>query len=190
MPGQDEQQASQPVGFPESCFFQEQRAPALPSPSEVRALNLQSGNRRGTNFRRPSPVKVPALGLLVKYGADVTQTELDTQIWVLFGWAEDGGRGFIYMALVDGKPLQELWLGMTEGSLDNRRLNEIFLRDHPNLAGPFHGPDAVRQFQDGCEIDIPPADVAVAFTDNDLLAPYTLLSPGPEPKVATIIDWA
>ncbi|KAL8420379.1 hypothetical protein RB594_003245 [Gaeumannomyces avenae] len=230
MPDQDEQ-ASQPIGFPQSRFFKEQRAPTLPSPSEVRALNLQSGNDRANNFYRPSPVMVPAMGLLVKYGADVTRVELETQIWVreqldgrvpipeVFGWAEDGGQGFIYMALVDGKPLQELWGGMTEGqrfaicqdlremahawknlkpptnepyigSLGDRRLNDIFFRCYPNMTGPFCGPDAVRQFQDVCGIEIPPADVAIAFTHNDLVAPNILLSPGPNPKVAAVIDWA
>lgn len=69
-------------------------------------------------------------------------------------------------------------------------MNDILLRAHPNLAGPFRGPDAVRQFQDGCGIEIPPADVAIAFTHNGLLAPNILLSPGPEPKVAAVIDWA
>ena len=68
------------------------------------------------------------------------------------------------------------------------RLNEIFFRDRPELAGPFDGPDAVRQFQELCGIDID-VDTLVCFTHADLVPPNILLTSGTNPRVAAIIDW-
>ncbi|UNI21190.1 hypothetical protein JDV02_007201 [Purpureocillium takamizusanense] len=113
--------------FTESSFFKERPTWKLPSPAEIRALNKESGNRRAEELSRPSPVTVPSLGLFVKYGADVTVAEVETQIRMrellqgrvpipeVFGWADDGGQRFIYMSLVDGDTLQARWGGMSEG---------------------------------------------------------------------------
>ncbi len=112
--------------FPQSSFFQERRAPALPSPAEVRALNEATGQFRATLFNHPDPLIIPSLGLLVKYGADVTMAEIETQVLMrerlqgrvpipeVFGWAEDGGQRFMYMSLVDGDTLQERFRAMNE----------------------------------------------------------------------------
>ncbi|CAM1503388.1 Fc.00g081640.m01.CDS01 [Cosmosporella sp. VM-42] len=112
--------------FPESSFFQEQRALSLPTPDEVRAIGRASGSTRAVSFDRPPPVTIPSLGLLVKYGGDVNNTEAQTQramrsalqgqvpIPEVFGWIEDEGQGFIYMSLVDGETLQERWGTMSE----------------------------------------------------------------------------
>jgi hypothetical protein len=105
----------------DSSFFREHRASTLPIPAEVRAINEESGNIRGTRFNRPPPVKFPSLGLIVKYGADTTVTETETQNMVykqlegkvpvpeVFGWTEDGGQVFIYMSLIGGEPLEQRW---------------------------------------------------------------------------------
>lgn len=99
----------------ESSFFTEKRASSLPTPAEIRALNEASGNVDGRTFDRPPPVMIPVLGLAVKYGRNVTVLEARTQMEIrkqlqgrvpvpeVFGWAEDGGQGFIYMALVQGQ---------------------------------------------------------------------------------------
>ncbi|KAJ6019879.1 hypothetical protein N7499_002989 [Penicillium canescens] len=112
--------------FPESSFFKERRASALPAPVEIRAINKNSGNLYATNFNRPPPVKIPSLGLVVKYGADVTVIEAQTQMRIreqlqgqvptpeIFGWTEDEGQVFIYMSLIEGETLQERWRGMDE----------------------------------------------------------------------------
>ncbi|KAI1991107.1 hypothetical protein LOZ51_004639 [Ophidiomyces ophidiicola] len=130
---------------------------------------------------------IPSLGLFVKYGADVTIVEAQTQMMVreklqgqvpvpeVFGWAENGGQRFIYMSLV-------------EGSLGKQSLNDIFLACHPELTGPFQGANAVQQFQDACGIEIS-SDVPIIFTHDDLVPPNILLSRGPNPKVAAVIDW-
>lgn len=105
----------------DSSFFREHRAPTLPTPAEVRAINEESDNLRGTYFNRPPPVKFPSLGLIVKYGADVTVTEAETQTMVykqlkgkvpvpeVFGWTEDGRQVFIYMSLIGGETLEQRW---------------------------------------------------------------------------------
>jgi hypothetical protein len=112
--------------FPESSFFKELRARSLPTPAEIRAINKESGNVRATSFNRPPPVVIPSLGLVVKYGGDVTVIEAETQMMVrgqlqgrvpvpeIFGWTEDGGQGFIYMSLIKGEMLQERWGEMND----------------------------------------------------------------------------
>lgn len=112
--------------FPESSYFTQHRAPTLPSPAEIRALNVASGNRRATAFQRPSPVSFPALGLFVKYGSEVTVTEAETQAHLLhvlsgnvpipevFGWIQDGGQTFICMSFIQGETLQARFCGMDE----------------------------------------------------------------------------
>lgn len=112
--------------FPESSFFKEKRAPCLPSPTDIRSLNLRSGSSAATSFNCPPPVTVPSLGLVVKYGADVSIVEAQTQIMLqekfngrlpvpeVFGWAEDKGQTFIYMSHIEGDTLLDRWDGLTE----------------------------------------------------------------------------
>lgn len=69
---------------------------------------------------------IPSLGLVVKYGDDVTILEALTQVKVreelqgqvsvpeVFGWSEDGGQGFIYMSMIQGETLEQRWSGMSE----------------------------------------------------------------------------
>jgi hypothetical protein len=114
------------ITFPESSFFKERRASTLPTTVEIRAVNKDSGDPYTTNFNRPLPVKIPSLGLVVKYGADVTVTEAQTQMEIreqlqghvptpeIFGWSEDGGQVFVFMSLVEGETLEERWSSMNE----------------------------------------------------------------------------
>lgn len=110
----------------DSSFFKEHRASMLPTPAEVRAINKESGGICATSFNRPPPVKFPLLGLLVKYGADVTVTEAETQHMIykrlkgkvpvpeVFGWTNDGGQVFIYMSLIEGETLERRWSALNE----------------------------------------------------------------------------
>lgn len=96
----------------------------LPTPAQARAINEESGNIRGARFNRPPPVQFLSLGLIVKYGADTTVTEAETQNMVykllkdkvpvpeVFGWTEDGGQVFIYMSLIVGEPLEQIWAAL------------------------------------------------------------------------------
>ena len=74
------------------------------------------------------------------------------------------------------------------GSFGKQPLKEVFLEFHPALAGPFQGANAVRQFQDACGIEIN-IEVSIISTHNDLVPHNIILSPGPNPTVAAIIDW-
>ncbi|KKK14603.1 hypothetical protein ARAM_006402 [Aspergillus rambellii] len=193
--------------FPESSFFKERRAAALPTPAEIRAINEKSGSLDATNFNRP------ALSLYRLWDYWLSQVPTPE----IFGWTEDGRQIFIYMSLIEGESLQERWSGMSEGekravceelknivkmwrslkqgkqdyyigSFDKQPLNEVFLESHPKLAGPFQGANATQQFQNACGIEID-HEVPIVFTHNDFVPPNILLSPGSNPKVAAIIDW-
>lgn len=74
------------------------------------------------------------------------------------------------------------------GSLGNQPLNDIFPHDHQDLAGPFHGADAVQEFHNGRDTEVD-GEVPVLFTHDDLVPPNILLSPGSNPAVAAVIDW-
>ncbi|KAE8146305.1 kinase-like domain-containing protein [Aspergillus avenaceus] len=123
------------------------------------------------------------------------------------------------MSLIEGETLQERWSDMNEderqsvcqelkhmveawrtlapddhshgcyvGSMGGHPLNDIFISSHPELTGPFQGAAAVQQFQDACGIEIHD-NVPVVFTHSDLVPPDIMLSPGPNPRVAAVIDW-
>ncbi|KAI0095802.1 kinase-like domain-containing protein [Nemania sp. FL0031] len=109
--------------FPNSSFFREKRAASLPTPAQIRALNEK--NCGVVRYDWPRPVKIESLGIFVKYGTFVTETEMQTQVWIreklqgrvpipeVFGWAQDQGQTFIYMSLIHGDPLNERWPSMT-----------------------------------------------------------------------------
>ncbi|KAK2737105.1 hypothetical protein FQN57_000444 [Myotisia sp. PD_48] len=135
----------------------------------------------------------------------------------VYGWAEDGGQGFLYMSLIEGDTLEERWTDMSEeerqavcndirplvqawrglkqdkdasyiGSVGKRRLKDISIGDRPTKQGPFLGVDAVEQFHTAGSIEIR-NDIPIVFTHADLVAPNSLLTKGPNPTVAAIIDW-
>jgi hypothetical protein len=64
------------VVFRESSFFKEPNASlSLPTPTEVREVATHSENPRAELVTRPSPVIFPGLGMLMKYGTEVSVTE-------------------------------------------------------------------------------------------------------------------
>lgn len=108
----------------DSSFFRE-NARDLPSPEEIRRKAIQSN---GTYARssRPPPVSFEDLGLIVKYGSEITVAEAQC-LWYfnrymkdrvptpeLFGWCCDKGETFIYMQLIRGETLEEAWPSITE----------------------------------------------------------------------------
>lgn len=64
---------------------------------------------------------------------------------------------------------------------------DVFFLSHPENAGPLQGLNAVQQFQDACGIEIN-EEAPVVFTHDDLIPPNILLSSGPNPRVAAVID--
>jgi hypothetical protein len=97
----------------------------LPSAAEVRSLNEATGHYRAKDEDYPVPLILPSMGLVVKYGTNVTLAELEGQLLVyeqlqgvvpvpeVFAWTEDGGQGFLYMDLVDGDTLQSRFRRMS-----------------------------------------------------------------------------
>jgi hypothetical protein len=79
-------------------------------------------------------------------------------------------------------------LKYTLGGLNNQPLNDIVFVGRRDMAGPLRGADAVQKFQYGCDIEID-GEVPVVFTHDDLVPPNIMLSSGPNPIVAAIIDW-
>lgn len=115
------------VVFHESSFFKQHGAPAsLPSPTEVREIASQSGDVRSRRITRPPPVIFRSLGLLVKYGTEVTLAEgqclllvrkllsPDVPVPEVYGWCKDSKQTFIYMQLVEGVTLEKSWETMVE----------------------------------------------------------------------------
>lgn len=92
----------------------------LPSTETVRETARQSGIAHPENQGRPPPVKFPSLGLIVKYGCEVSLAEARCLVLVrkhlptvpvpeVYGWRKDGKQSFIYMELIGGRTLQESW---------------------------------------------------------------------------------
>jgi hypothetical protein len=116
------------VEFRESSFFKKPNAPlSLPTPTEVREVASHSENPRAKLVTRPPPVTFPNLGLLVKYGTEVTLADGQCLLFIrntlsevvpvpeVYGWCKDDDQVFIYMELVDGMTLEKSWDTMTEG---------------------------------------------------------------------------
>jgi hypothetical protein len=116
------------VVFRESSFFKKPNAPlSFPTPTEVREVASHSENPRAGLITRPQPVIFPNLGLLVKYGTEVTLAEGQCLLFIrnnlsevvpvpeVYGWCKDGDQAFIYMELVNGMTLETSWDTMIEG---------------------------------------------------------------------------
>ncbi|KAF2123946.1 kinase-like protein [Dothidotthia symphoricarpi CBS 119687] len=115
---------SEKVIFQDSYFFQKPHAPtSLPSPAEVR--ENQSMDPHARNIRRPRPVRFPSMGLLVKYGTEITIAEAQCLLFIrrtlqtvpvpeVYGWCKDDNQVFIYMELMDGNTLEKSWEIMVE----------------------------------------------------------------------------
>jgi hypothetical protein len=103
--------------FSESSFFKINGPNSrLPSPAEVRALSGEN-----ETHPQPAPVRFAHLGLIVKFGYDVTVYEaqclsvmkrvLCNEVTVpeVYGWRVDSDQVFIYMQLIQGPTLKERW---------------------------------------------------------------------------------
>lgn len=115
------------VVFRESSFFNKPNAQlSLPTPTEVREVASRSGDPRAKRANRPPPVTFPNLGLLVKYGREVSLAEGQCLLFIcnalcevvpvpeVYGWCKDDDQLFIYMQLIDGVTLEKRWDAMIE----------------------------------------------------------------------------
>lgn len=111
------------------CIF-ESHSTTLPSPEQVRARAERDGIDTTRSFR-PDPVKFPELGLIVKWGQDVTIAEGQC-IWFIrkhlqqsvpvpkiFGWKQDGDETFLYLELVQGDTLSSRWTELNDSQKES-----------------------------------------------------------------------
>ena len=118
--------SSSDIQFPSSSFFQKHNSTSLPSPTSIREIARRSPNPRATLRTRPPPVSFPHLGVLVKYGTEVSIAEGQCLLLVrrtlsptvpvpeVYGWCKDDGQVFIYMELIDGVTLEKSWETLIE----------------------------------------------------------------------------
>lgn len=110
--------------FRDSSFFTK-HARDFPSPKEIRQKNLEI-DESDAQTSRPPPVLFEELGLIVKYGSEITPAEAQC-LWYLnqyekdrvptpelYGWCRDGDETFIYMELVQADTLKERWPSLSE----------------------------------------------------------------------------
>ncbi|KAI1139347.1 hypothetical protein F5Y05DRAFT_412449 [Hypoxylon sp. FL0543] len=116
------------IVFRDSSFFKK-RGRSLPSPEEVRQKDIRVNSFRARSSR-PPPIPYENLGLVVKYGSEITIAEAQC-LWYfnrymhdevptpeLFGWCQDGGETFIYMELVKGDTLEDAWPSLSKKEQD------------------------------------------------------------------------
>lgn len=116
------------IVFRESSFFQK-NGPDLPSPKEIREKDVRINSYRARSSR-PPPIPFEELGLVVKYGSEITIAEAQC-LWYfnrymkdvvptpeLFGWCHDDGETFIYMELVNGDTLEDAWPSLSQEEKD------------------------------------------------------------------------
>jgi hypothetical protein len=114
------------ITFHDSSFFRNHgKSRTLPSPEKVREI-AKATNKNAWLRSRPPPVICEDLGLLVKYGEEITIAEgqcllalrqlLPDTVPVpeVYGWREDDGQVFIYMELVNGITLGKSWDNMNK----------------------------------------------------------------------------
>lgn len=133
---------------------------SLPSPAEVRGVANQSTDPYATIITRPPPMRFPSMGLLVKYGTEITiaeaqcllfiHTELSQTVPVpeVFGWCKDNNQVFVYMELVDGITLEKRWDTMVEYDRlaickQIRHMVDAWRSLKNNYAPPFIGESAL-----------------------------------------------
>lgn len=108
--------------FYDSGFFRKSGNPrTLPTPQKIRDIANASANPNARQRSRPPPVVLEDLGLLVKYGTDITIAEGQclrilqkllpgiVPVPEVYGWCEDDGQVFIYMELMSGITLERGW---------------------------------------------------------------------------------
>ncbi|KAI0146110.1 hypothetical protein GGR57DRAFT_494356 [Xylariaceae sp. FL1272] len=107
------------IVFRDSSFFKRNKCD-LPTPERIREVDIEVNDYRARSYR-PPPIPFEDLGLVVKYGSFITIAEAQC-LWYfnkymketvptpeLFGWCQDGGETFIFMELVRGDTLDEIW---------------------------------------------------------------------------------
>ncbi|OTB05944.1 hypothetical protein M426DRAFT_121558 [Hypoxylon sp. CI-4A] len=114
--------------FRDSSFFKKHGF-NFPSPEEIRRKDIEVNDFRARS-PAPPPVLFEELGLVVKYGSEITIAEAQC-LWYfkkhmknevpvpeLFGWCHDNGETFIYMEFVDAETMEDIWPSLTQEEQD------------------------------------------------------------------------
>lgn len=110
-----------------SSFFKRNPRTKLPSPDDVRAAHRASMPKHENQLDPEAPhiVRYPELGLCVKYSERVKLTEAQSLYLVnktlegafpapeIYGWRKDGDDMFLYMELIDGERLIDIWSSLS-----------------------------------------------------------------------------
>ncbi|KAI1267651.1 kinase-like domain-containing protein [Xylariaceae sp. FL1019] len=116
------------VVFRDSSFFQRNKCD-LPTPERIREIDIEINDYRARSDRPPA-IPFEDLGLVVKYGSVITIAEGQC-LWYfnkymketvptpeVFGWCQDGGETFIFMELIPGDTLDEVWPSLGQEDQD------------------------------------------------------------------------
>lgn len=123
----DSSDSSEMTVFYQSGFFKQlPTQTSLPSITEIKRIAHETDPVRAERSDRPPPVAIPSLGLLVKYGAQISVAEAQCLMMVrerlfhkvpvpeVYGWCRHEGQVFIYMELVQGVTLEQSWDALSE----------------------------------------------------------------------------
>lgn len=111
-----------------SSFFQKNpKGTKFPTTQEIRSAHEESMHgKHALNPQAPHVVRYPSLGLCVKYSQRVRLNEARALCLVnrylgrsfstpeIYGWCKDGEDTFLYMELLEGEPLDEVWESLLE----------------------------------------------------------------------------
>lgn len=116
------------IVFRDTAFFKK-NCIELPTPAEVRQRGIEVNGYRA-RLSQPPTIQYEDLGLVVKYGADVSIGEAQC-LWYfnnymkdtvptpeLFGWYQDDGKTFIFMELIPGDTLEDVWPSLNQQDRD------------------------------------------------------------------------
>lgn len=75
-----------------------------------------------------------------------------------------------------------------KGAVGRRPLRDVIVRDRSWLRGPWLGSGAVQALHEACDLEIPD-QIPISFTHADLVPCNILVTAGPSPRIAAVIDW-
>ncbi|ROW10168.1 hypothetical protein VMCG_01852 [Cytospora schulzeri] len=110
-----------------SIFQRNPQGTMFPSPKEVRSAHQKSmHDNKALDSQAPHIVRYPSLGLHVRYSQRVRLNEAQA-LWLanhhlgtsfvapeIYGWRKDGADTFLFMELIEGQPLDEVWGSLPE----------------------------------------------------------------------------
>lgn len=109
----------------DSTFFQRNPGVELPHPQDVRMAHSLLTKQQDLHPEAPHIVRYPEYSLCVKYSRRVKLLEAQAFYLVnrylkdfpapeIYGWRKDGDDVFLFMELIDGQNLSDVWDSLSE----------------------------------------------------------------------------